>query len=455
MADSWSSSVDVHLDWTPGSGRQGLANAVRAAIRGGRWRPGTVVPSTRALAHDLGVARGTVTRVYADLAAEGYLQTSQGAPTRVATAGAEPLSVPHPSLVKEPTHRWTLQPGRPDPSLFPRDLWLAATRRILQHTPNETFGYGEPRGSLVLRTMLSAYLGRSRGVLADPARIVVCAGYTHAITVLGRALQDVGITEMAFEDPSFVRFRDLAAASGQHVVGVPVDGDGLQVVQLSSPAVVVTPAHQAPLGVTMAPARRTALTQTGAVIIEDDYDGEFRFDRQQVGALQALAPERVIYAGTASKTLAPSLRLAWLVLPRSLVDPVIAAMATSGAHPPMLEQLVLADMINSRAYDRHIRRCRIEYRSRRDQLVATLPRYLTPQGISAGLHLVLPLSTSAEAEIPAAARRHSLAIEILSPQWMHPVDQPGGLIVGYGAPSKHAFGGALEALLNVLREIPY
>lgn len=454
MADSWSSSVDVHLDWTPGSGRHGLANAVRAAIRDGRWRPGAIVPSTRALAHDLGVARGTVTRVYSDLAAEGYLHTSQGAPTRVATAGAEPLTVPRPAFVKKSTHRWTMMPGRPDPSLFPRAEWLAATRRVLQHTPNETFGFGELRGSSVLRTTLSAYLGRSRGVLADPARIVICAGYSQGLIALGRALRDVGITEMAFEDPSIRIFRNLAESSGQRVVGVPVDGHGLQVARLNSPAVVVTPAHQAPLGVTMAPDRRTALTQTGAVIIEDDYDGEFRFDRQQVGALQALAPERVIYAGSASKPLAPSLRLAWLVLPRALVDPVIAAVAASGACPPMLEQLVLADLISSRAYDRHVRRCRIEYRSRRDTLVAAIPRHLTPQGISAGLQLVVPLSTSAEAAVPAAARRHSLEIESLSPHWIQPADQPGGLIVGYGASPKHAFGGALQALLTMMDELP-
>jgi GntR family transcriptional regulator/MocR family aminotransferase len=453
MADSWSSSVDAHLGWVPGSGRQALADAVRKAIRDGRWRPGAVVPSTRALAHDLGIARGTVTRVYSDLVAEGYLQTSQGAPTRVATAGAEALSSPDPMYVRGPTHRWSLEAGRPDASLFPRDLWLAATRRVLQHTPNDTFGYGEIRGSAVLRSTLSVYLGRSRGVRVDPARIVICAGFRHGISVLGRALRQIGITEMAFEDPSFHRFRDLAAGSGQRVVGVPVDGHGLEVAKLTSPAVVVTPAHQAPLGVTMAPARRTALAQSGAYIVEDDYDGEFRFDRHQVGALQALAPERVIYAGTASKTLAPSLRLAWLVLPRALVDPVVAALETGATHPPILDQLVLADMISSGTYDRHVRRCRTEYRGRRDKVVASLPANLTPQGISAGLHLLLPLSTSAEAAVPAVAARHSLAIHTLDLHRMRSSDTPSGLIVGYGAAARHSFGGALNALQHVLREV--
>jgi GntR family transcriptional regulator/MocR family aminotransferase len=452
MALSCTSSVDVHLDWTPGSGRQGLADAVRAAIRDGRWRPDAVIPSTRALADDLGIARGTVTRVYADLAAEGYLRTSQGAPTRVATAGARPLSEPR-AQVGEPTRRWTMLPGRPDPSLFPRGQWLAATRRVLANTSNDTFDYGDPRGARALREALATYVGRSRGVIADPARVVVCAGYKHALTVLGRALLDLGITETAFEDPSLPDFRRLAASAGQRVVGVPVDGDGLRVSELDSPAVVVTPAHQSPLGVTMAPARRTALARCGAVVVEDDYDGEFRFDRQQVGALQALAPERVVYAGTASKTLAPSLRLAWLVLPRSLVEPVTATMAAGEVQPSTLDQLTLADLITSGAYDRHVRRCRIEYRSRRDRIVAALPRHLSVQGISAGLHLALRLPAEVEALAPAAALRHSLAIELLSPQWFEQKDRPGGIFIGYGASPKHAFGGAVDALSAVLREI--
>jgi GntR family transcriptional regulator/MocR family aminotransferase len=454
VADSWtSSSVDAHLDWTPGSGRAQLAHAVRAAIREGRWRPDSVVPSTRALAADLGVARGTVTRVYADLAAEGYLRTSQGAPTRVATAGAAPLSSPDRAYAPTASRRWTLMAGRPDVSLFPRDQWLASTRRVLADAPHEIFGYGEPRGSLVLRAMLAAYLGRSRGVLADPARIVVVAGFTHAMTVLGRAFADLGMTETAFEDPSIDRFRHFAAAAGQRVVGVPVDDEGLVVDRLSSPAVVVTPAHQAPLGVTMAPGRRTALARSGAIVVEDDYDGEFRFDRQQVGALQALAPERVVYAGTASKTLAPSLRLGWLVLPRFLVDPVIAALEGTGVQPPMLNQLALADLIGTGAFDRHVRRCRQEYRARRDRLVAALPAHLKPRGIPAGLALFVPLSAPAEAAVPAAATRHSLAIERVSPHAMSAADPLTGLMIGYAASSRASFGGALEALRGVLRDV--
>ncbi|OLF13378.1 GntR family transcriptional regulator [Actinophytocola xanthii] len=444
--------MDAHLDWTPGSGRAGLAAAMRAAIRDGRWPPGSVVPSTRALAHDLGLARGTVTRVYADLTAEGYLSTSQGAPTRVATAGAAPLAA-WPTPPRPPLSRWTLQPGRPDPGTFPRAAWLAATRRVLQQAPNEVFDYADPRGSPELRAALSAYLGRARGVLADPARIVVCAGFNHGISLLGRALREVGRTETAFEDPSVDRFRDIMAAAGQRVVGVPVDGAGLRVAELASPAVVVTPAHQFPLGVTMAPERRAALAASGALVVEDDYDGEFRYDRNPVGALQALAPERVVHAGTVSKTLAPSLRLAWLVLPRFLVDPVLAAVTASGAHPPMLPQLVLAGLIASGAYDRHIRRRRLEYRARRDRLVAALPAGWTPEGIAAGLHLVLRMPLDHEQRAVAAAGRHSLRLGRLSPMWMGEVADRGGLVIGYGASPGNAFGGALGALEAVLAEV--
>ena len=224
-------------------------------------------------------------------------------------------------------------------------------------------------------------------------------------------------------------------------------------------AAVLTPAHQYPTGVTLHPDRRHASAgwaRTGAgLVIEDDYDGEFRFDRQQVGALQALAPESVVYAGTASKTLAPALRLAWLVLPRALVDPLRTAMAATGLRPPILEQLVLAEFLESGGYDQHVRRCRAEYRSRRDKLLAVLPKHLALQGISAGLHLLLKLPEGgpSEAEVLAACHRHSVALGVLGDYWIRPDDRPGGVIIGYGASAKHAFRGATQALLDVLREV--
>ncbi|MFD9890619.1 PLP-dependent aminotransferase family protein [Amycolatopsis sp. NPDC059027] len=458
MAVSWSSSgIDVHLGWRRETGRTGLAGAIRTAIREGRWQPGAAVPSTRALAQDLGVARGTVTRVYADLAAEGYLRTAQGAPTRVATAGALPQSAPRPAPW-DPAPRWDLRPGRPDLTTFPRAEWLAATRRALHEMPAAELGYSNELGAPRLRETLAGYLARSRGVLADPARIAVCNGYSHALAVLAKVLHQRGADEMAFENPSLYLFRDIAAANGPRVVGVEVDEHGIDVSAVDSPAVVVTAAHQYPMGVTLAPHRRAALTrwasESGAFILEDDYDGEFRFDNQQVGALQALSPERVVYAGTASKTLAPALRLAWLVLPRSLVEPVRAAMLDSGTRPPVLHQLALAELIDSGGYDRQVRRRRTEYRTRRDKLLAALPETVTPRGISAGLHLVLmlPEDGPTEMEVLASCRRRAIGVEGLGSYWMDP-GRPGGLIVGYGAAAKHAFSGATQALVEALWEV--
>ncbi|SFB16645.1 GntR family transcriptional regulator / MocR family aminotransferase [Amycolatopsis marina] len=446
------------MDWDPASGREGLAGALRSTLRAGRLPQGSVLPSTRALALDLGVARGTVTRVYADLAAEGYLQTRQGAPTTVATAGT-PASSPPPPGTRPSTPRWNLLPGRPDVSSFPRTLWTSATRRVLRDVPAGSFGYAHELGMPELRAALARYLARSRGVLADPDRIVVCGGHAHAIHLLATALRDSGTSEIAFEDPSLPHFREVAAAAGASVVGVPVDDDGVVVSELDSPVVVVTPAHQYPLGVTLAADRRATLTRwadsSGALVVEDDYDGEFRFDRQPVGAVQALAPERVVYAGTASKALAPALRLSWLVLPRSLVGPVRAALLATGWRTPGLEQLIFADLLNSGAYDRHVRRRRLAYRTRRDRLLAAVPDGLRPLGISAGLHLVLMLPDSGptEDDVLTAAARRRLDLHALGSHRMRAGQHPQGIIVGYAAPAEHAFTPTVDALLATLADV--
>ncbi|EHR52123.1 transcriptional regulator with HTH domain and aminotransferase domain [Saccharomonospora marina XMU15] len=471
MAKSWSSSgVDVHLDWNPDTGRAGLAEAFRLAIRAGRLPQGAVLPSTRALAADLGIARGTVTRVYTDLAAEGYLRTRQGAPTTVATAPtaatattaatAATAAMPAPAAAPEqPEPRWSLLPGQPNLSMFPRGEWLSATRRVLQHAPSSVFGYLEERGVEQLRHALARYLARSRGVVAEPERIVVCAGYSHAVSLLCTALRGLGESSVAFEDPSLWVFRELATAAGLAVDPVAVDDDGLVVSELDSSAVVVTPAHQYPLGVTLAPHRRAQLARWArdrdAVVIEDDYDGEFRFDRRPIGAVQALAPEHIVYAGTASKTLAPGLRLGWLVLPSRLVEPVRAVLADSGWRAPVLQQLVLADLLDSGAYDRHVRRCRASYRRRRDRLLARLPPLLSPRGISAGVQLLLMLPASGpdEQAVLAAAQRHSLALQPLSPHWIdHHRERGAGILVGYATPAEHAFGPTVRALLDTLTD---
>ncbi|RZQ59566.1 PLP-dependent aminotransferase family protein [Amycolatopsis suaedae] len=457
MQRSWSSSRDLHLGWDPGTGRAGLAEALRSAIRGGRLPEGAALPSTRALAADFGVARGTVAAAYDQLAAEGYLRTRQGAPTRVAmTAG---LQMSAPAVVPEAAARWNLLPCQPDVSSFPRQAWLTTAKTVLQTAPPQVFGYPEYGGLAPLRDALARYLARSRGVVADPERVVVCGGFSHAIALLATVLHTRGDRELAFEDPSLAKFRDIAAAAGQRIVGVPVDDDGIRVSAVDSSAVVVTAAHQYPMGVTLSSGRRTELIRwaqrTGGLVIEDDYDGEFRFDRRQVGAVQPLATERVIYVGTASKSLGPGLRLGWLVLPRALVEPVRSALYADGARPAALDQLILADLLDSGAYDQHVRRRRAAYRSRRDRLLVRLPGWLRPMGISAGLHLLLRLPDGRpdERTVLAALRRHSVALEGLGRHWIGDGPHPGGLVVGYGAPPEHAFNATVDALVEALDDV--
>ncbi len=459
MAIEWSSSgLDLHLDWTGARG-QGLADALRQAIRDGRLPAATRMPSTRALAADLGVARGTVTRAYAELAAEGYLRSRQGAPTVVA-ALSKPVVRPAKPPSVAPRWRWNLMPGRPDLTLFPRGDWLAATRRALAGLAADDLGYGDELGHRTLRTALAEYVGRVRGVVADPERVAVCSGYAQALSLVAKALRAQGARSIAFEDPSLPECRHVVAEAGLDVVGVPVDEHGIRVDVLADllagpdrpAAVVVTPAHQYPLGATLHPHRRAELVElaraTGTLVIEDDYDGEFRFDRQPVGALQALAPDLVVYAGTASKTLAPGLRLSWLVLPERLIAPVRRAKFFTDRHNAVLDQLTFAELLTAGHYDQHVRRCRTHYRKRRDTVVELLGGdLLTPAGIAAGLHVVVLVGDQArEAEVLRRAAAASVLVEGLGRCWLAPGPHPGGVVVGYAAPPEHAFGSALRAL---------
>jgi GntR family transcriptional regulator/MocR family aminotransferase len=464
MADRWSSSssVDLLLSWRGDGGSRGLAAALRDAIRDGRLVPGAELPSTRVLAAELGVARGTVTSAYRDLAAEGYLHTSQGAPTTVAQVVAPPERAtptrPRPWLGD--AARWDLMPGRPDLSSFPRRLWGSAVRSVLSDAPSEAFGYGDIGGAWPLREALAGYLGRTRGVVADPDRVLVCGGFSHAVATTTAVLRDLGVDRVAFENPSLSVFRDLVAAHGVRIRPVPVDRLGIRVGEIDAPAVVVTPAHQFPTGVTLAPGRRAELigwaADTGRLVVEDDYDGEFRFDRQQVGAVQAMAPEHVVYTGTVSKTLGPALRIGWIVPPRSLVDHFRDVLMRFGWRPPVPEQLALAAMLGCGDYDRHVRQRRRAYRDRHRRLCAALPDTVTISGIAAGLQTLVLTPGITEATMRAAARRHDVSVAYLSAFRMETegADQagPDGVVVGYSTPADHAFTPALNALVAAIRQ---
>lgn len=461
MARAWAiSGVDLHLELRGPRVRAVLESALREAVRTGRLAPGLRLPSSRALAGDLGIARNTVASAYGQLVVEGWLVAKQGAGTRVAERPAMAPAAGVPAAAAAGRARYDLRPGSPDLGAFPRAPWLAATRRALAAAPAEALGYGDPRGRPELRRALAGYLARSRGVYADPERVVVCSGFVHGLQLLCRVLRSAGATSMAVEGYGHRSHRQAILESGLRAPALPVDARGAVVDELAAAdAVLLTPAHQFPLGPALAAERRSRAVEwaraTGGMIVEDDYDGEFRFDRQPVGAVQALAPEHVVYAGTASKSLAPGLRLGWLVLPERLVGAVAEARQPAGG-PSTLEQLALADFVDSGAYDRQVRRLRLVYRRRRDSLVAALGRRAPEArvtGIAAGLHAVVELPPGlGEDEVVTRAAQRSLTLEGLGAYAQAAHDRGPALVVGYGTPPEHAFAGAVRALCAVLSE---
>ncbi|MET9194693.1 PLP-dependent aminotransferase family protein [Streptomyces olivaceus] len=460
MAKPWATlGFDLHLEPAGPGLRRGLTGALREAVRTGRLAPGTRLPSSRTLAADLGIARNTVADAYADLVAEGWLTARQGSGTRVADRAVVPPAdtAPRPRGPARPAY--DLRPGTPDLASFPRAEWLKAARRALTAAPNDALGYGDPRGRPELRGALAGYLARARGVRADPERLLVCGGFAHGLTLLATVLRARGVHTVAVESYGLHVHRDLLAAAGLRTVPLPLDADGTDPdVPPGAGAVLLTPAHQFPLGMPLLPDRRAAVVdwarRTGGLVLEDDYDGEFRYDRQPVGALQGLDPDRVVHLGTASKSLAPGLRLAWMVLPPGLTDALTAARGgqdTSGT----LDQLTLAEFLSSGAYDRHVRSARLRYRRRRDALVAEVA-VRAPEvrvtGIAAGLHAVLRLPPGTERPVLRAAAWQGLGLHGLAP-FRHPdatTDPVDAVVVGYGTPPDHAWAGALEALCRAL-----
>ncbi|MFF7445097.1 MULTISPECIES: aminotransferase class I/II-fold pyridoxal phosphate-dependent enzyme [unclassified Streptomyces] len=473
MAESWVNSAerigsDLHLELSgPGGRRAALIDALREAVRDGRLAPGTRLPPYRSLAADLGVARNTVADAYAELVAEGWLTARQGSGTRVAER-AEPLRgharvpVRPPPRARGPRH--DLRQGAPDASAFPRAAWLASYRRALQQAPNEVFGPGDPAGRVELREALAEYLARARGVRTEPGRIVICSGFAHALRLLFAAHPPVLRGPLAVEEYGLPFHRELLAAAGVRTVPLPLDEHGADVGRLGRErAVLLTPAHQFPTGGPLHAERRAAVVDwaraRGGVVLEDDYDGEFRYDRKPVGAVQGLDPERVIFVGSVSKSLSPAVRLGWMVLPERYVDGVLAAKGEREAWASILDQLSLADFLSSGSYDRHVRRMRQRYRSRRDRLVAALAEHaphIEVTGVAAGLHAVLRLPPGTERSAVKAATWAGVALDGLA-DFRHPraaqeVTAPpyDGLVVGYATPSEHAYGAALDALCGAL-----
>ena len=438
-----------------GRRRAQLEDRLRELVRDGTLAAGGRMPSSRALAGDLGVSRGLVVDAYAQLLAEGYLVARQGSGTYVAAAGAVEDALPAAAPSSAP--QFDFFPGAPDLSAFPRALWLSATREVLRTAPDVTFAYPDARGAPALRRALGAYLRRVRGVAVEPDAIVVCAGATQGLALLGRALVSRGVEAIDVEDPGLPPHRAVLAYAGLQVRGARVDEQGLDVASVRSPVVLSTPAHQCPTGVVLSPQRRGELVRwarEGGLVIEDDYDAEFRYDRAPLAALQGLAPDRVVYLGTVSKTLAPGLRLGWLIVPPSLADAVLEAKALDDLGCSAIEQLVLARLLETAAYDRHLRRARRRNRARRDALIAAVQRELPGarvSGVSAGLHALVHLPRAVDLDpLLGGALGQSLGVYPLNVHRIDPRGPVEALVMGYANLSEPAIAEGVRRLARVL-----
>ncbi|RSM80977.1 PLP-dependent aminotransferase family protein [Kibdelosporangium aridum] len=459
------SGLDLHIGHLGRNARAGLMDAFREAIRTGRLAPGTRLPSSRVLANDLGLGRNTVVRAYSELINEGWLTGQHGSGTEVAQRSAELLAErepPRPPAAR-PQLVYDLRPGRPDLSSFPREEWIRAVKRTVSTAPFEAFGYTDPHGRSELRNAIARYLARARGLRARADNVVVCSGAAEGLRLVAAMLAKAGGTTVAVEEFGLQTQREALLKAGLDAVPIPVDADGADVSTLDDApapgAVLLTPSHQFPLGVALHSDRRAAVVnwarRRGALIIEDDYDGEFRYDRSPVGALQGLDHDHVIYLGTASKSLAPGLRLGWLVVPDHLVGSIVAEKGWAEESVGFVNQLAMTDFVESGAYDRHIRAMRSQYRRRREQLVEMIDRHAPTArvtGMSAGLHIVVEQPGRTGAELVRRATREQLTVEPLD-FFRHPgsTSDRDGVAIGFATPSASAWSGALDALVRALR----
>ncbi|WNI33311.1 PLP-dependent aminotransferase family protein [Streptomyces sp. ITFR-6] len=430
---------------TPARGRgRALQSALRDAVRSGRLTPGTRLPSSRELAADLGVSRGLVTEAYEQLTAESYLHSGRGSGTWVSGSARAAADRARDLAPRGPGTLVDFRPGTPDLSLFPRSAWAAAHRSVLGRLPHSAMGYPDPRGLPELRVALAGLLARRRGVVADPERLLVCSGVAQATTLLGFVLRERGMRTVGVEDPGSPEHATLFASTGLATARLPLDDEGLAMEPLTRSgvrAVMTTPAHQFPTGIAYSAARRSRLLDwardVDGVIMEDDYDGDFRYDRAPVGALQGLDPEHVVYTGSVSKSLAPGLRLGWLLAPASMTDEIVDRKRTMDLGNPAVDQAVLTDFVTRGGYDRQLRRCQRAYRARRDTLTAALAEHFPGtevSGIAAGLHIIarLPERYGPEAGFAARAAEAGIALRLMSDcGTVRPADRSVSLVLGY------------------------
>jgi GntR family transcriptional regulator / MocR family aminotransferase len=438
-----------------------LEQRLREHVRSGRLAPGARVPSSRALAARLGVSRGVVLEAYGQLVAEGYLVASQGAPTRVASSPRSELA-PLATGSREPRYPYRLDPGVPDLGAFPRRQWLRSLRTALRDAPFGALGVADPRGVPELRNALLAYLGRARGAAPEPEHTLICAGFTQAFALVCRSLRDRGLERVAIEEPGWATHRLIVEQTGLEAIPVAVDEHGLDVEALHASGcetVVVTPTHQFPTGVVLSSERRAALLEWAAevdgLVVEDDYDSELRYDRAPVGALQGLDPERVCHIGSASKRLAPALRLGWILCPSWLTGELSFAKGLADGGTPVVDQLALADFIARGELDRHLRRVRLDYRRKRQALAAALATSLpgaTLTGIPGGVFALALLThpVSEPALLRAAAAAGVWAEGLASHRIAGGDGEPTGILLGYANLSEPALARAVALLSEAI-----
>lgn len=457
---------------TNGAGARSIYAALRAQILDGTYAPGASMPSTRALASELGVARSTVTSAYEQLLSEGFIESRQGARTRVAHLRPMELELKVPITAPGPPRRLSAYgerlrampaPERRDRSRlvaefrygdlagadFPTLAWKKAVNAAVSQRPAR-LAYGDPHGSLRLRHALQAYLWRARGIRCDPDQVIVVSGSQQGLDLCARLLLDAG-DRFVMENPGYAKAQQVFAATGAAAMHIPVDGAGMDTSLLAGAEArlaYVTPSHQYPLGGVMPIARRRELLAWAqaaeACVIEDDYDSEYRYDIKPVPPLYGLgAPGTVIYLGTVSKTLSPTLRLGYLVVPSVLQESFAAAKDLADRHTSMMAQDALAALLEGGGYERHVRAVRRRNGERRSILLDTLRRSLGErigiEGAEAGLHLVAWLRDvprSAEGDLIDAARALGLGLYPVSPLFHadHPArPDRAGLVLGYAA----------------------
>ena len=443
----------------PGGLADWLAGRVRDAIADGRLAVGSRLPATRQLAAELQVSRGVVTEAYQRLTEDGHVSgrgragtVVVAAPIGTTSAASGRANASRPALdtpgleifdaMRAVEARIDLTPGIPDLAAFPRAAWLKAERAVLAELSASAFGYGDPAGTPALRRAVANWLAHNRGIKADPADLIIVAGVAQAIVLVAQVLGWEGITELAVEDPGSLGSRQHLHLWGMRTPPIPVDADGLRVDVLrdsGAPAVMVTPAHQFPMGVVLDGERRRELMQwatDGGLILEDDYDAEHRYDRPPVPALRAMLAEHVIYMGSVSKLLAPALRIGWMLPPPQYREALVRAKRLADLGNAALPQLVIAHLMESGELERQLRYVRRRHRIRRDAMIEAIGNHLPTaavHGAAAGLHLTITFDDPdlTDLALASAALERGIKTQPLSWHCQRPLTP--GLVLGYAA----------------------